>query len=259
MKNVAVFTPTNRFGIDLSIFSLKRQTYPYLWILADELMQERIPIYEEQGMIDNIVFVECNVIPGNKRALAQAYNNAADLAIDMNFDLLISMQDYLWIPDNGIEMFAQVHQTFPSSLITGLVSLSEAPRDDEIEDTSGLFSIFKKPLTGRPIGISWHDVRDTHIYTTEDSNAITSCTAEHWEANWAAIPVELFRKGARWDLEYDKGMAYENIDFAKTGFPSKTIIQGDNFELICGNCKQVAFRKTPVLIQQTTTLLFGTV
>jgi len=36
-------------------------------------------------------------------------------------------------------------------------------------------------------------------------------------------------------------------------------IKGNEFELICGNCKQVAFRKTPVLIQQTTTLLFGTV
>ena len=35
-------------------------------------------------------------------------------------------------------------------------------------------------------------------------------------------------------------------------------IKGNEFELICGNCKQVAFRKTPMLIQQTTTMLFGT-
>lgn len=36
-------------------------------------------------------------------------------------------------------------------------------------------------------------------------------------------------------------------------------IQGKEFDLICGRCNQIAFRKTPVLIQQTTTLLFGTV
>lgn len=36
-------------------------------------------------------------------------------------------------------------------------------------------------------------------------------------------------------------------------------ISGKEFELICGNCKQVAFRKTPVLIQQTTQILFGTI
>lgn len=38
----------------------------------------------------------------------------------------------------------------------------------------------------------------------------------------------------------------------------KTIVLGSDYQLVCGNCKQVAFRKTPVLIQQTTTLLFGT-
>lgn len=36
-------------------------------------------------------------------------------------------------------------------------------------------------------------------------------------------------------------------------------IAGKEFELICGQCKQIAFRKQPVLIQQTTTLTFGTI
>ena len=36
-------------------------------------------------------------------------------------------------------------------------------------------------------------------------------------------------------------------------------VQGSDFQLVCGNCKQIAFRKQPVLITQTTTLLFGTV
>lgn len=37
-----------------------------------------------------------------------------------------------------------------------------------------------------------------------------------------------------------------------------TIVVGNDFEILCGNCKNVAFRKTPVIIQQQTTLLFGT-
>lgn len=37
------------------------------------------------------------------------------------------------------------------------------------------------------------------------------------------------------------------------------LVRGQEFELVCGNCKQVVFRKMPVLIQETTTLLFGTV
>lgn len=35
-------------------------------------------------------------------------------------------------------------------------------------------------------------------------------------------------------------------------------ISGRDYQVICGNCQQIAFRKQPVLIQQTTTMIFGT-
>lgn len=215
MLEVAVFTPTNRVGgLDITFSSLKRQTYPYLWVVADELMSKRIDVYQEHGMLDNTVFVESLKQPGNVRALAQAYNNAADFVVNAGFDLLISLQDYIWIPNNGIEMFVEDFRNHKNCLITGLVSLSEAPGDDEIGNPYGCFSIFKKPLTDRPRGISWHDVRETSLYKNEPE--ITKCRPEHWEANWAAIPVDLLAQGARWSLEYDEGIAYENIDFANT-------------------------------------------
>ncbi len=181
--------------------------------MADELMNDRIHVYEEHEMLDNTVFVECIKQPGNVRALAQAYNNAADYAEDAGFDLLVSLQDYIWIPDNGIEMFVEDHVTYPNSLITGLVSLSDAPSDQAIMNPYGLFSIFSEPLEDRPEGISWDDVRGTDLYP--DDEQIVACVSGHWEANWAAVPVELFKQGMRWDLSYDEGIAYENADFAK--------------------------------------------
>lgn len=215
MVEVVVMCPTNRpGGLDILFSSLKRQTHPYMLCMADELMSERIHVYQEHGMIDNTVFVDCEKQPGNVRALAQAYNNAADLAVDMKFDLMISLQDFLWIPDNGIEMFVEDYASYENCLITGLVSLSEAPRDDAIANTCHPFSIFTEPLTERPEGISWHDVRGTDLYPGEPMLRV--CSAIHWEANWAAIPVSLLAKGARWDLKYDAGIAYENQDFAKT-------------------------------------------
>ena len=39
----------------------------------------------------------------------------------------------------------------------------------------------------------------------------------------------------------------------------KTIVRGNDFELICERCQNVAFRKMPVLIQQTTQMIFGTI
>lgn len=227
---VAVFTPTNRWGgLDITISSLKKQTHPYTWVVADEYLQERILVYEDQEMIECTIFVDCDRQPGNKRALAQAYNNAAEFVIDFDFDLMVSLQDYIWIPDNGIEMFVEVFKKYPECLLTGLVSLSEAPGDEDIADRSGRYTIFKEPLVDMPKGISWHDVRGTNLYA--DTNPVTSCAAEHWEANWAAIPVELLRKGARWDLEYDEGIAYENIDFSKrcqTEFKTPCILDKRN-------------------------------
>ena len=38
-----------------------------------------------------------------------------------------------------------------------------------------------------------------------------------------------------------------------------TIIVGNDYQILCGNCKQVAFRKMPVLIQETTQYIFGTI
>lgn len=37
-----------------------------------------------------------------------------------------------------------------------------------------------------------------------------------------------------------------------------TIIVGQDYSIICGNCKEIVFKKTPVLIQETTTMIFGT-
>jgi hypothetical protein len=215
MTEVLLFVPTNRYGgLDILFSSLDRQTHPFVLCMADELMYQRIHVYEEHGFLDNTVFVECIKQPGNVRALAQAYNNAADFAVSGRFDLMISLQDYIWIPDNGVEMFVETYKNYENSLITGLVSLSEAPSDHEIFDPYGLYTIFKEPLTERPKGISWDDVRQTALYAGGED--IQACAAEHWEANWAAVPVSILKENIRWNIDYDKGIAYENIDFAKT-------------------------------------------
>jgi hypothetical protein len=213
-SKVLVFVPTIHYGgLDMLFSSLERQTYPYTLCMADELANQRIDVYAEHGFDDNTIFVDCFKQEGNVRALAQAYNNAAEVAVDFNFDLMVSLQDYIWIPDNGIEMFVEDHRNFENCLITGLVSLSDAPSDQAIGNPYGMYSIFNEPLVSKPSGISWEDPRGSTLY--KDAPDISACTAEHWEANWAAIPVNILKEGMRWDLSYDHGVAYENMDFAK--------------------------------------------
>lgn len=74
-------------------------------------------------------------------------------------------------------------------------------------------------------------------------------------------PICLENNGETFNLaEYLPEGALSIRTFYKT-FRGENIpiyIKGNDYELICGNCKEVAFRKMPVLIQQTTTMVFGT-
>ena len=55
----------------------------------------------------------------------------------------------------------------------------------------------------------------TDMYVGFNEGDVIQAELAHWEANWAAIPVDILEAGARWDTEYDGGIAYENIDFAR--------------------------------------------
>jgi len=155
--------------------------------------------------------------PEKYRNLAAAYNQAAQRAIEIGANYLVSLQDYIWVPHDGLEMFLEVHDVVPKALVTGLTSHSEKPTKDDIANIKGAYTIFKEPLTSKPEGISWHDVREADLYPEENIKTI-KCKPDHWEANWASIDMEVIRDGLRWDEDYDIGVAYENMDFAFRAF-----------------------------------------
>ena len=43
-----------------------------------------------------------------------------------------------------------------------------------------------------------------------------------------------------------------------TGEHEETVVSGENFRVICGRCGEVVYRKMPVLVQQITQVVFGT-
>ena len=38
----------------------------------------------------------------------------------------------------------------------------------------------------------------------------------------------------------------------------QTIVVGNDYQILCGKCKEIVFKKIPVLIHQTTQVAFGT-
>ena len=211
MSKIYVFTPTCRYGgVDVNFNSLLRQTeQDFCWIVLDDLFNERTTMWLD-------LFEEIDLIPGmpparkkgDYRNLAAAYNAAVEIAVeDEDAELFVTMQDYMWLPEDGLEKFLDLHRSNPDRLLTGLCSISLDPTPDKVVDLEGHYTIFGAPYFDKPKVIDWADVR-------EHSEGIRGGNHQEWEANWGAVPMDLLRSGLRWDIEYDRGVAYENQDFA---------------------------------------------
>jgi hypothetical protein len=214
LTKIAVCVPTYRpGGIDIIGASLNRQTVkPDLVFIADTLHRDKSWALE---LIDfkKIWYINWIIKPENKRNLCASYNIAARQSLKEQCDLFISLQDYIYLPRNGIERFVKIHEANPNDLITGLTHISKDPEVDKIKDLEGSYTIFEQPFFDKPKEISWTDVR-SEMYNVENYD-ILNVPADHWEANWAATPVDKFRQGIFWDEDYDAGIAYENIKFAR--------------------------------------------
>jgi hypothetical protein len=150
---------------------------------------------------------------GNYRNLAAAYNLAISIARDrFNADLFVSLQDYVWIPKNGLRKFKIAAALYPQSLHTGIMSIYQEPSKTEIVNPSDPWTIFGDPWYDKPSGdYYWEDVRK-HPWGAERYIKIQPLS---WEQNWAAIPKAIINdKEIQYDESFDEGVAYENCDYA---------------------------------------------
>jgi hypothetical protein len=221
MTKVAIFTPTQRPGIDVTAFSIARQEADaeILWIVCDELFAERAQLFQQ--VVKPIVNCETHhfYLPkadGNQRNLAQAYNIAIEKARSWDADLFVSLQDYIYVPPDGLQKFIDMYQKvdvgnkFPA-IYTGICSITEDPADEKVHDLNGLFTIFDEPYNKRPQVIEWMDVR----YRVNEKADFHYCIEIEYETNWAALPKSaLYDERLYFDVSYDEGVAYENQDYA---------------------------------------------
>lgn len=219
MKNVFIFTPTNRYGgLDVAVSCLKKaikhdttQIKHLYWYIADELYEERVKARDFNIDIDGVTIIHSRVQKQNgmKRNLASSYQSALDKARSVDADLFISLQDYIWFPEDGIQQF--IDFSFKEEcLMTGLCHHSLEPSADKIVNNKGLFTVFDEPWSGdKPQGRSWTDVRESGNLTPYATDPI------RWEINWGAITREpLHDESLNFDISYDSGIAYENQDYS---------------------------------------------
>lgn len=220
---ISIFCPTQRPGMDVTHHSIRRQKCDaeLQWIFLDELYAERREVFAAITGPDRAAGMYRTYhgwVPkkeGYHRNLAQTYNVAMDVARDWGADLFVSLQDYIYVPEDGIKKFIEmdkfmVHQGV-DCLYTGICSISLDPLDDRIHDLNGMYTIFQGSYDRRPEVIDWVDVR----FNPNERSAYCEVDTIWFEANWAAIPKKaLYDDKLFFDETYDEHVAYENQDFA---------------------------------------------
>lgn len=113
--------------------------------------------------------------------LNKAYNDALGLATG---ELLVFLQDFIWIPANGLQRFWEIYELYPDSIISGCGHKYKA-------DMTTIDEIDERCFADR---------------------GITPINFSQWELNWASCPRKLAKL---FNEEMDKHYGGENHYFAK--------------------------------------------
>ena len=208
---ISVMNLTNRpGGIDILWANMKRQTFQdFELILVDALWQEREDEVKAYINDPRLVYVRQKQKPeGALCGLAHADNQGFAAC---QGELIVCLQDYIWINPYGLEKYWQAYQDNPNILVTGVGHQYASPSKKDIVNPQGQVTVFDKPYTGKPLIQCWSDPRLKIEGTT-----FYMCYPQDWELNWASIPRKIIvDELGGMDEQYDyEGFAWDNVNIA---------------------------------------------
>lgn len=174
MSKISVIFVTNRYCYkEILADNMNRQTFrDFEVIVADENYNGGYSIFDVHFKPRQKLILDAwNV---NK-----AYNDCLDRA---RGELLVFLQDYIWIPADGLQRFWDDYQKYPDALITG-------------------------------VGHKWNDTFTSIVEEDRRANGpegvhVTDYMATAWELNWAACPRAIM---PRFDERMDAYYGGENL------------------------------------------------
>lgn len=203
MKKVSVIFCTARHGgLDILVESMKGQTYGMEnieVIVVDELRRNH-----HLSCPDKYTIVE----PPPKKD-GMFWNLSASLNAGVRAasgELIVLLQDYIWVPPAGIQKFVERSLQEPRSIITGVGHQYSLP--SHVDYPSGLFSCWST-FPGPPSGeLTFSDPRSSRP-------GFYLCIPVEWEANWGAFPRQAWIDIGGFDEEFDAGWGYDNVNFSE--------------------------------------------
>ena len=194
---ISVVTVTNRPGsIDVTWDGLKRQTFQdFEWVLCDELHAWREEEVREHVNDPRLRHVPAPTRPGDLWNLNKAYNEALRHCCG---ELVVSLQDYIWVPPHGLARYWQVYQALgPRAFLSGVAELF-APTLP-VTNPRGKVTIFSRPWSGRPVRRTRLDWR-----LLGSRGVIVEAGPGSWELNWAGAPLRAFYEIGGFPEEHDR-------------------------------------------------------
>jgi glycosyltransferase involved in cell wall biosynthesis len=197
---VSILTPTIREGWwRIMAENLALQTYDnFEWIIVDDYKEDRSKIAEKYAKLYQL---NIKYLRGNKtrRCGLVAANNIGWK--NAKGELVVWLQDFILIPDNGIEQLVDLYLHNPDALL--------APVDIYYDVVPANLKNKEDWWEGDPITKeSWRNVRVKNQGIRESENPAD------WEANYGAVPKYILDKLNGFWTFMDDGLGYDNLEMA---------------------------------------------
>jgi len=202
---VSIITPTIRQGFgNMMANNLSIQTYQnFEWIIVDDFPEDRSEHFAKlaKQYILDIKYVRGQPTKIKRRfALAAANNTGYKTSTG---DLLVILQDFILIPEDGIEQITETHKHYPNCLI--------APVDVQafagmVEDTNS-----EDWYNGNTYPVGKIDKQNVRI---QNKGLRKTIHPMDFEQNYCGIPRKIIDDLGGWYELMDEGLGFDNTEFA---------------------------------------------
>lgn len=223
MPEVSIVTPTIREGFwNIMADNIANQTYKVKeWIIVDDYREDRSGIAKEYADLYglNIKYIRGDKALGTydkKCGLVRANNKGWQAATG---ELLVWLQDFVLMPQNGIESLVDVYRHNPDALIAPVdvyYNSIEPNRDNKVDWWDGELDIIASK--------TWTNGR------VKNEGIRMSRNPYDWEANYGAISKKILDELNGWWEFMDEGLGYDNTEICYRALESgyKLIVDDTN-------------------------------
>lgn len=207
MPLVSVITVTIRPGFwNVMADNLSKQTYKkFEWIIVDDYKEDRSRIaqkYAEKYNL-NIRYIRGDKVLGKyhrRYGLVRANNTGWKNA---KGELLVWLQDFILIPEHGIEDLVTLYNHNPNALLAPTDDFFHCIKPDK-KNTEDWFNGKIDILTGH----SWRNIRTANEGIRKTDNPYD------YEMNYGATPKKIIEKlNGFWEF-FDNGLGFDNSELA---------------------------------------------